>query len=163
MKSALQNRSYLWFLRKTGCCTCHKRQPHVVQLAPEHQPLTETLHSSCLLLAAAPMNAPCALETTLCIYEPQVLPVVLAAAGQCTCKHQASQELCQEYDKPICPVPKMAVLSGSTGIIAQHSTAQHSTAQHTMQQRSTAQHTCRSVPGRAGSTIASGPWALTTR
>lgn len=94
MKSALQNRSYLWFLRKTGCCTCHKRQPHVVQLAPEHQPLTETLHSSCLLLAAAPINVACRLEVTLCIYESQVLPEILVAARQCKCKRQAPQELC---------------------------------------------------------------------
>ena len=83
---------------------CHKRQPHVVQLAPERQPLTGSLRSSCLLLAAAPINAPCALEITLCIYESQVLPVMLVIARGYKCKHQAAQELCQEHNEPIHPV-----------------------------------------------------------
>ncbi len=96
--------SHLWFLKKTGCCICHKRQPHVVQLAPERWPLTGSLHSSCLLLAAAPINAPRALGITLCIYESQVLPVLFVAAGECKCKHQASQEQCQEHNEPIQPV-----------------------------------------------------------
>ncbi len=82
---------------------CHKRQPHVVELSPEHQPLTGSLHSSCLLLAAAPINAPCALEVTLCIYESQVLPVVLVVARDCKCKYQATLELCQKHNEPIQP------------------------------------------------------------
>ena len=73
---------------------CHKRQPHVAQLAPQRQPVTESLHSSCLLLAAAPINVACRLEVTLCIYESQVLPEILVAARQCKCKRQAPQELC---------------------------------------------------------------------
>ncbi len=97
---ALQSHSYLWFLKKTGCCMCHKRQPHVVQLAPERQPLTESLHSSCLLLGAAPTNAPCALKIILCTYQSLVLAVILVSARGCKCKHQASQEQCQQRNEP---------------------------------------------------------------
>ena len=83
---------------------CHKRQPHVVPLAPQRQPVTERLHSSCLLLSAAPENVARRLEVTLYICESQVLPEILVAARECKCKHQASQELCQEHNEPIQPV-----------------------------------------------------------
>lgn len=82
---------------------CRKRQPHVVQLAPERQLLTESLHSSCLLLAGAPIPPQCALEWCYASVT-WVLPVILAIARECKCKRQASQGLCQVHNEPTQPV-----------------------------------------------------------